>query len=297
MATTDWTGAANDGDFSNNANWSGSAPSAGDTARFLEGQKSVTTGLTTLAAANLAAIVVGPNYTGNIGSAAQSLQVGVTNALIEKTTGEVHLQAGSSDDLDNIYVQNGTAAKVYLKDNIGLLVVNAGTVEYVGASASKTITTAIVQAVGGAGILNVKPTAAISIGTLINIGGTVTLGEYNSSYITISTLIRSVAGVLTVAELSAMSGSLAVEGGTVAWGADEDPTAGAAVDVRGGVLTFAGDNRAKTLGDNINLYGNGQLILANGARNVTLSGGQINLYGSNSPKFDPGMGITAYSAA
>lgn len=298
MATTEWTGDANNGDFTDDDNWTGDAPGAGDTALFIAGEKSVTSNLAALAAVNLAALIRGPGYSGTIGLPGQYLQLGATNVYIEGTTGATYLQSGTSDDLDNVYVR-GTSPQhtLYLRDSIGVLRASGGVTKHIQDSTGKTIGEIIVQAVnGGTPAVHVLPEATLTITTARVLGGSLILDAVGNSYITLATLIEVLGGSLTVNDLAAMSATLRIDGGTVNWNAEADPSNAADVDMRGGVLTFAGDKRAKTISNDIRLFNSGNVVLANGCRNILMDTGTIQVFGANNPVFDVGMKITAYSA-
>ena len=96
-----WTGAV-DGNAGTAGNYSpAQVPVSGDTLRFNTGSVSVTTGLD-LSSVDLAALYIGPEYTGSIGSDSGPLRIDSAKTVIHKRTGEVHLRG----DLDNVYVMN-----------------------------------------------------------------------------------------------------------------------------------------------------------------------------------------------
>lgn len=81
MATKTFTGAANDGDWSNAANWSPGVPTSGNDVVVSNIGQDITAGHTAYSAVNPASFTVTQGYTGRLGSNSASIQFGTITTL------------------------------------------------------------------------------------------------------------------------------------------------------------------------------------------------------------------------
>lgn len=300
MAVTDWTGAS-DGNLNNAANWTGAVAGAGDTARFIDGAKPVTTGLAALAAVNLANFIKGPGYKGDIGHAGAYLQVGATNVYIDGTAGTLFLKEGSSDEFDNVYITRTGPKGVDFYGDMGAIHVNGGIMRHRGDGATIQIDDLFVNKLGtedtsvilgGSGI-------EVDVKNFVQNAGSCSI-ETDTAEVGISGKWVVNGGVFTwknTAAVLKLASPLEVNGGVVYWNSAVDPASDQAVICRGSaVLSFAGDTAAKTpgTGSNMQFHDQSQLVLANGCRNVLAT--NVYQYGTGKITVDRGVKITAMSA-
>jgi len=259
MATYDWVGtdSGNEGDFSVADNFSPSGnPDTGDTVRFRLGRQSVTGGKDQ-SAKNFAAIIVGPGYSGDIGSSAGAFQCGATllsyngrgNAWFDCSTG--------SFNYDEVYVMGGgTAKRVYFTGNIPAAHVAYGSATF----ESGTITELFVETMGSElSQPDVYLVDADVVALRVHSG---TLRQNGSGTITTGYFLR---GNTTLEEGTITN--IECWGGTVTKNA---PTTCASCKVFAGVVDASKDDRAKTFTSS-EVHFAATLNIWNGPDNVTMT--------------------------
>jgi len=288
MATTDWTGDAADGDWGNNGNWSGDKPATGDTARFLDGALSVTTGLDQ-SAVNLANLIIGPGYSGNIGLSGSYLKIGCDDLYINGG-GILYIEPGTAaiDEVRVLATEQTTG--LTLKSSVQTaLWVWAGIVNYVFDTAADDLD---LYVLGSAADVTITDSAAGDLNTLLVEAGAVEL-DMDASDFPATVDVRG--GTLTVTSAANSPTTVNVWGGSVVW---NKAAAASAFNVHsGGTLDFSQEETAKTP-TTVTLYGTGILKLNNGCRNIIP--GNIYVYGDAAPTpihLDKGMYVDVIAAA
>lgn len=194
MVTRDWIGTdpGNEGDWATAANWSGAAvPATGDTARLMTGTQSVTQGLDQ-SGVNLAQLLIGPDYSGNVASSANYLEIGATLVSMNGL-GEAWLDCSTgSFNYDTIYVRGtGSGRRLYTKGNVtnahimfGRYTAVTGTIADLYAEAISSDTSEPDLEILDADVTNLWQMSGVTLlngtGTITTLrcgGGTVTLQE------------------------------------------------------------------------------------------------------------------------
>lgn len=133
MASRDFL-STSDQSFSTTANWTGSTvPVAGDDVTFTL-SSAVSMDGTDQNAINLDSLAVGPAYAGNIGSSGSYFIISSDYVSIVggSAMGNIYLDSGGTDELDEVVIDSAsTSNQVYLKGDIGNLVVRHGLVTIV----------------------------------------------------------------------------------------------------------------------------------------------------------------------
>lgn len=152
MATRTWL--AQNGNWTNTANWSGGAvPIAGDDVKIMRGDQDITTNLPGAAAGiNYASFEVGPNFTGTIGSSGNELYIGtvplvtfrtrfceqafinidtgdtVSELIVENTSGDSYsLALGGPGTITEAICRNGEGVRLLSGVNVGTIRLVDGT--------------------------------------------------------------------------------------------------------------------------------------------------------------------------
>ncbi len=260
MATTyDWVGtdSGNEGDFSVANNFSPSGnPTTGDTVRWLTGRQPVTAGKDQ-STKDFAALIVGPGYSGDIGSSAGAFQCGAVllsyngrgNAWFDCSTG--------SDNFDEVYVLGGGAAKqVYFTGNIAAAHVAFGSVTF----ESGTITELFIETMGSE--LSQPDVYIVDADVVTLRAHSGTIRQNGTSTITTGYFLR---GNTTLEEGTITN--LECWGGTVT---KNSPTTCAVCKVFAGTVDASQDDRAKTFTTSEVHYG-ATLNIWNSPDNITMT--------------------------
>lgn len=257
MATTLWSGAT-DGDPSNNANWSGNAPANGDTAIIDSG--SVDIDGVDMSGVTPALIVIGPNYTGNIGTGTGDMwQINATKLVIAGGGAAQYID-GTFGTLIVKRVGTGTQ-NLYYAGNVTLALFHKGTIQAV----SDTTTTMYVDALDST---NANLTVDVLAATVTNMYlryGNVDLtgaGTITTCYMDNGTLDVTAGTLVTLHQRA----------GTATW---QTTNALTTAVIYGGTFDASGNVQAKTI-TNLTAYGEAILNLDNGSGNITLTNDLIN---------------------
>ena len=113
-----WDGTLDDGDYGQAANWRETAVPVATDEVFIEGSKSIVTGLDQTAV-NIGDFVVQPDFTGNIGSPSGYLQLDLQNSdLLYRGQGKAYIDCGdnANDTPDKVTVNTSSATgALYVK--------------------------------------------------------------------------------------------------------------------------------------------------------------------------------------
>ncbi len=221
MATRIWTGAADDGDYANTANWAdGTVPIAGDDVWFNSGDKSVTTNLNQSAVV-LDSFNVTMNYTGLFGTESDFLQVAAPLVNIGGDVGagsqRINLDLGSSTAATvNITDSNGTSADTD-RAPIRLVYDNAATNVYINGASSNVALFDEPDDTGASGSINIL-SGSLEIGpnitsyTALNISGSGTtvdlLEPDTAATITIDDGTVTISGTNAIAQVDQRGGTV-----------------------------------------------------------------------------------------
>ena len=260
MATTyTWVGtdSGNEGDFGTANNWSPSGnPAAGDTVRFLTGRQSVTSGKDQ-GTKDFAAIIVGPGYSGDIGSSAGALLCGAA-LLSYNGRGNAWFDCSTdSDNFDEVYVLGGGAAKrVYFTGNIAAVHVAFGSVTF----ESGTITELFIETMG----------SEMSQPDVYLVDADVTTFRAHSG-----TIRQNGTGTITTGYF--LGGNTTLEEGAITnlecWGGvvtKNSPTTCASCKVFAGTVDASQDDRAKTF-TNAEVHWGATFNIFNSPDNITMT--------------------------
>lgn len=206
MATTIWTGAANDGNYGTASNWStGAVPTTSDNVYFTADYNAdVTAGL------NQSGVTIGTftvdGYTGKLGSKSGYLQIDPGGAVEINTTGVSYLDLGNANvslTISNTASSSAGNAGLYILDsNLSTLSITGGSVGF-ALNAGETSTVGIIKMTGGT--LSVGDGGTLSTVTIL--GGTM---NTSSSVVTLN-----IYGGLFKSAGSAAMTTLNGDGGTV----------------------------------------------------------------------------------
>lgn len=270
-------------DASTVTNWSGGAlPVDGDTVVFDQGASSVLYGLSALTAISPAAINIEPGYTGNIGLPPINTDAGVSSGRTYYEYRDQYLQVGDSGDAQTIALTvrggggrlkidtgdaqttllvTGTATRAdtsvptllwkgtHASNALTITRGDMGVAWYAGESA--TLASARVGYVNnqsGDSAVEMGSGVTLSNATISQTGGTLSINSATSG----SATITQTAGTLNLNAGGQLG--LTVRGGTCNY--NSTGTLGGNPVVSGnGHLTFAGDPRAKTVTNPIEVYG------------------------------------------
>jgi hypothetical protein len=222
MATTYWTGAAADGDWSNNSNWSGSAPANGDDVFVESGSDDIDTGLAQSAVA-LSSLNIAQDFTGTIGTSGTALAIGSSEVNIGYSkansptgSGRIHLDLGSATAAQVVVYNTGRTPADTGSRSLRIIASNASTDIFVRGG--------LVEVAGQAG-------ETTTIGDLTvdatNANSVVQLGHVGANAVTCTNINVSDGTVY----LNSLATTVNVDGGTVTTEGDDTVTT---VNVRGG---------------------------------------------------------------
>lgn len=221
MATVIWDGSADDGDFTNTANWStGSNPTTADDVWFNSGAKSVTTGLSP-SLVTYASFNVTNDYTGLIGTEFVFLIINSTLVNIGDGTGAgsqgLNINLGTVVSTVNITDSNGTGADTD-RAPIRFICNNTSTDFFINGATSNVALMDEPDDVGNIGDINI-------------LGGTLEIGPNITAYTALN--ISGANTTVTVQEPTAAQ-AITVDDGTVVI---NGTNAVSAVVQRGGTVT------------------------------------------------------------
>ncbi len=260
--TRTWLGndPGNEGDANVAANYSAATkPITGDTLQFTSGSQSVTAGLTALAGVNLASLIRGEGYTGEIGSAAAYFEVGATLVTIEGKSGNTYLDGSTSSfDYNDIIVKStGPTSRLFVKGTVGQFHCVGGRTTY----ESDTCTEAFLEAGNSQQMLPELVT---------------TSGSCTAVYVMAGLYKRTGTGTDTTL-YTAGDGKAEIWDGTVTnikgfGGIVDYRSTNTVVDTKmyAGFLDTRADGRAKTF-TTVEVHGAASVILDNGPGNITIT--------------------------
>lgn len=258
MANQDFTSTTSN-DFGTSGNWTTAVPVAGDNVTFTQ-SNAVSMDGTDQNAINLASLGVGTEYTGNIGSSGSYFIISADAVTIAGGVGmgNIYLDSGGTDELDNVVIDSASTTKaVYLKGNLGDLIVKHGVVYLVSGSVDNIY----VEWDG----LGTPP-------VIVNQGMTVTLFDGTTGFTGTQT-----GGTITTFQADA--GTMDAEGGTVTnielrgssrLNHKTTATVASLVVKNGATFDASGDPRAKTI-TLARLHQGGTIDLDTGLENVTVT--------------------------
>lgn len=284
MAITDWTGDASNGDFDDNNNWSGNSPGTGDTPRFLDSAEDVTQNLDQNAK-NFPQFIVGPGMTGKIGTIGGFLLCGIDELLVSGGS-DIFIDDGATA-IDLAIVTNTTGTGLNLRGDVTLLDIRKGVVEYSGTDDLGTVLVSYVNSPTADATFTFNGTGQLLTAFTSYGGVTLIKGDCD-----LDATMNIVGGAVTVTELAADPAALIVlNGGTLVWNAEDDPTAAGDLVINAGSLSFASDMRAKTLANAIKMYGSAICTVRNNAGNIDYTANGIEVNGLNMPTLEIGKVI------
>lgn len=260
-ATAKWIGGT-DTDWETAANWDpANIPTTGDVVIIDYGSQNITAHLDQ-SACDFASLVIGPNYSGQVGnSTTDRLLFGTQKLVIMGGGAAQYLGTGATYDWEEVYVRGigpagtGTA---YLHGTIGMMHVQKGQVTVATGSA---ITTLYLDALAGAAANVTYTTAATTTTTAYVIAANVTVTAGTVTTLNVDAGTTTVSGGTVT--------NLHQRGGTVYWATTN--TLASALIMKG-TFDASGDVNPKTI-TAISAFGVSILDLDNGMGNITLTNG------------------------
>ena len=275
--TTTWTGAAGNGDWDDDSNWTNNHPDSDGTA-VIDGSVSITGGSVTNT--DVARVYVASTSTGAIGSTGTPLELDFEELSIDNTnSGSTHwIEKVDSTYTATVMIDGAkTGNAVYLAGSIDLIIVEptfVGTA-YLGVSGSKTCAPKDLVMLTSSGTVDADTAANIawqSSSTVNVLSGTLKLGENCGA----SSTINQSGGTVTVSDWTKVSSDVFnVLGGTVNWNAGSSgvdtatATTVTTLNVLGGTFTTAANVKAQVGFTTINQYG-GTLNLQSSFANIEI---------------------------
>jgi hypothetical protein len=267
MATTYWTGTAADGDWSNNSNWSGSAPANGDDVFVESGSDDIDTGLAQSAVA-LSSLNIAKDFTGTIGTSSTALAIGSAVVRIGYTksaasasgSGRINLDLGSATASQVTVLDTASSATDDTNNPVRIIAANASTDIYIrGGKVGIAEEVGETATIGDLSIFADSLTPSVRVGheganavTATNVdiyGGSVRMYSLATTVDVYGGTVRT-EGSDTITTLN-------VWGGTVVSNATGTITT---LNARGGTVDFTQSSEARTV-TNLNVYVDGRVAL------------------------------------
>lgn len=292
MGTIYWTGGADDNDFSSSGNWSGGAsPTTGDVCILASdpasGADNISAGDHT-GRGNLT-LIVGPNWTGNIGTSSADLELKLTKFEYAGQGDTVRIKADSSVTITECYISDTGSGAMPLRLQSTGTITNLrvtggkGTITLSGGDSFMTVTTC--EVIGATRATLDMASAGTVKGTTMRVNDGVAqfLGPFTTCEVSGRGSVE-ISGTPTI-------GTLELYGGTCRWN-----TSGASSAISSKLAVYSGKFDASACTASVStiagteIFSDGIIDERNGLESITWSGGIVSHGGTLN--LDPGRVVT-----